>query len=61
MSIFTMLEVHMKQWFAAHILSTEDIWREESLPISNSEFVTSLSLVAGALAMFTFIIHLLGA
>ncbi len=51
----------MKQWFAAHILSTEDFWREESLPISNSEFVACLGLVAGALAIFTLVIHVLGA
>ena len=50
----------MKQWLAAHILSPEDVWREESLPITNSEFLMSLSMVAGALAVFAVIIHVVG-
>jgi hypothetical protein len=50
----------MKQWFTAHILSTEDLLMEEALPITNKELISSLSLVISALALFGMIIHLLG-
>jgi hypothetical protein len=53
-------ETHMKQWIAAHILSTEDLLMEETLPITNKELISSLSLVISALALFGIIIHLLG-
>jgi hypothetical protein len=50
----------MKQWFASHILSAEDLLMEETLPITDKDFYASLSLVLSALLLFGIVIHLLG-
>jgi hypothetical protein len=50
----------MKRWFTAHIISTDNITMEEFVPISNSEFIGSISMVAASLAIFAIIIHLFG-
>jgi hypothetical protein len=50
----------MKRWFTTHIISTDNVTMEEFVPIDNSEFIGSLSLVAVSLALFGIIIHLFG-
>ncbi|GEM_PF-1752248 len=50
----------MKQWIAAHILSLEDLSREEGMPMSGKEFYISLGMVAGALFLFGVLVHFLG-
>ena len=51
----------MKQWLAAHILSADDLKMEESIPLSNKEFTVLLSMVCIALALFGFVVRVLGA
>jgi hypothetical protein len=62
-SVFKNIEKEnkMKKWFAAHILTTDNLTLEEDMPISNSDFAISISLIIGALAIFGIIIHVLGA
>jgi hypothetical protein len=50
----------MKQWFAVHILSTNDLMLEEALPITNKDFALSLGLVVGALSMMAILVRLIG-
>lgn len=54
-------EDQMKQWLAALILPTDELMMEEPMPMNNVEFVISISLIVGALAIFAFFIHVLGA
>jgi len=51
----------MKQWIAGHILSADDFRLEENIPLSNKEFAISLSMVFIALALFGFVVRVLGA
>jgi hypothetical protein len=54
-------EDQMKQWIAGHILSADDLRMEETIPISSKEFYVSLSMVSVALALFGFVVRVLGA
>jgi hypothetical protein len=51
----------MKQWFATHILSADDLRMEENIPLSNKEFTVLLSMVFIALALFGIVVRVLGA
>jgi hypothetical protein len=51
-------ETHMKQWITEHILTAEDLFREETRPISNQEFYTTLSLILGSLSILVVLVHL---
>jgi hypothetical protein len=51
----------MKQWLSVNILSSDDLFREETMPIDDKEFYISLGMVAGALLLFGLLVHFLGA
>ena len=53
-------DTDMKQWFSAHILSREDFFSADHNTVSDGEFYGTLSLIGGALVLFTVLMHLFG-
>jgi hypothetical protein len=50
----------MKRWIAGHLLSADDLYLDETFPISDKEFYISLSMVLAALGAFTILIYIFG-
>lgn len=54
------MEINMIQWFTNNILSTVNMQMFESGPISDREFIISISMVCIAFAIFAVAVRVIG-